>query len=182
MICVEIDELTPCLRDYITGKRILTKVLKVSRKEFLCKFTKKNGWYIDWAELMDHGSDIYALISEGDADVQGLIALRPVNDYYAVYVDWMVSAPVNNRQICEFPKYIGVGGHLFAIAINKSYEYGFNGVITGCAANENVMRHYIDDFGASYVGMLHPYQILIDEEMALRIKEVYDYEWIDDEL
>ena len=182
MICVEIDEFTPCLKDSITGELILTEVLKVSRKSFLRKFTKRNGWYVNWSELQEEGSEIYALVTEGSVDIQGLVALRPVRDYGAVYIDWMVSAPFNNKQICDTPKYFGVGGHLFAIAIDKSYEYGFDGVVTGYAANENLMKHYIEHLGASYVGMLHPYQILIDEVAATTIKEVYDYEWSTDEL
>lgn len=30
--------------------------------------------------------------------------------------------------------------------------------------------------------MIHPYQFFIDENEAQKIKEVYDYEWTDDEL
>jgi hypothetical protein len=37
-------------------------------------------------------------------------------------------------------------------------------------------------FGAIHLGMIHPYQIFIDEEAASKIREVYDYEWTDDEL
>ena len=30
--------------------------------------------------------------------------------------------------------------------------------------------------------MLHPYQFVIDEEAAKTIMEVYDYEWLDEEI
>ncbi len=40
----------------------------------------------------------------------------------AVYVTWMCSSPENNPRIAEDIKYKGVGGHLFAIAANKSIE------------------------------------------------------------
>lgn len=32
-------------------------------------------------------------------------------------------------------------------------------------------------FGAQHLGMLHDYQIFIDEEAAQNIREVYNYEW-----
>lgn len=95
MINVWIDEMTPCLKDNLTGELISTEVLRVRRKSFLQKFNKKNGWYVNWAELLEH---------------------------------------------------------------------------------------YCKTFNADFLGMLHPYQMMIDEENAAKIMEVYDYEWTDDEL
>lgn len=182
MLCVEIDELTPCLKDNLTGDLVNTEVLKVTRRSFLRKFNQKNGWYVNWEKLQKDGSEIFALVVEGSVDIQGLIALKPVEDYGAVLIDWMVAAPQNNKMFTEFPKYSGVGGHLFAIAVNKSCEHGFDGVVTGYAANEELVNHYIDKFGAELLGMLHPLQIVIGEESARMLKEVYNYEWSDDEL
>lgn len=181
MLCVEIDELTPCLRDYKTGDIIVTEVVRISRKSFLKKFNEKNGWYVNWASLQEE-HEIYALVTEGSVDIQGLIALKPVEEYKAVFIEWVVSAPQNNKRLVDEPKYLGVGGHLFAIAVNKSFDYGYNGVVTGNAANEQLVKHYVEKFGAEFVGMLHPLQIVIDEDNARRLKEVYDYEWSDDEL
>ena len=46
----------------------------------------------------------------------------------SAFITWMVAAPENNSQIAEIKKYNGVGGHLFAVAAQKSEDYGF-----GCA-------------------------------------------------
>ena len=75
MINVWIDEMTPCLKDGLTGERIQTEVLRVKRKSFLQKFNKKNGWYANWSELLKDGAEIYALVIAGTVDIQGLIAL-----------------------------------------------------------------------------------------------------------
>ena len=77
---------------------------------------------------------------------------------------------------------MGVGGHLFAIAANKSLEYNYGGAITGNAANKELLEHYCKVFNADFLGVLHPYQMMITEENAKKIVEVYDYEWTDDEL
>ncbi|MBR4314451.1 MAG: hypothetical protein IKP66_06025 [Lachnospiraceae bacterium] len=90
---------------------------------------------------------------------------------------WAVVAPHNNKQLVEVPKYIGVGGHLFAIAIDKSHDWNHNGVIYGFASNEKVLQHYIEKLNATYLGLQHRYQFAVMEDEAIKIKEVYDYEW-----
>lgn len=54
--------------------------------------------------------------------------------------------------------------------------------MTGFAANDELEKHYVDNFDAIRIHMLHPYQILISEEAGKRIKEIYTYEWTDYEL
>lgn len=49
-------------------------------------------------------------------------------------------------------------------------------------SNAELLEHYCKTFHADFLGMLHPYQMMIDEENAAKIMEVYDYEWTDDEL
>ena len=39
------------------------------------------------------------------------------------------------------------------------------------------LKHYIENFHAEYLGMLHQYQFFIDEENAKELLEVYHYEW-----
>lgn len=117
MICVDIDEITPCLKDSVTGEIIDTEVIRVRRKSFLQKYNKKNGWYVAWDSLV------------------------------------------------------------------KDYEiYGYDCEMMGFAANSQLEEHYVNSFGAIRIHMLHPYQILIPAESGHQIKEVYTYEWTDEEL
>ena len=67
---------------------------------------------------------------------------------------------------------IGIGGDLFAIAADKSIEWGYEGAVHGFAANKELLRHYVDVFHAEYLGMLHQYQFFIDEEQAKSLLEV----------
>ena len=173
--------LTPCLQEVLTGEIVETEVVRIRRTSFLQKFNKKNGWYTSWNKLA-RDNEIYALVIKGTVDIQGLVAIRDDKDMQAAYVSWMVAAPQNNPQIVEQKKYMGVGGHLFAIAAAKSEEYGYNCEMTGFAANEQLEQHYVDNFDAIRIHMLHPYQILITEDAGKRIKKAYTYEWKDDEL
>ena len=181
MIYAMIDEFTPCLKDAKTREFVQTEAVQIKRKSFLKKYNKKNGWYTNWESLADE-NEIYALVVEGTVDVQGFVAVAPNKAIGALYISWMCTNPENNRQITETVKYLGVGGHLFAIAANKSVEYGFAGYMYGFAANKELLNHYVDTFQAEVIGVLHPYQFAIDGETARSIMEVYDYEWTDEEI
>ena len=178
MINVWIDELTPCLKNSLTGEIEQTKVVCVCRKSFLKKYNRLTGWYVNWADLAKE-NEIYAIVLKGSVDIQGLIAVSPSEEMGALYISWMVAAPENNRQITEFPKYLGVGGHLFATAAYISKMKGYDGYITGNAANKKLLEHYQKTFSAEYIGIIHPYQFAIDENIAGKIMEVYDIEWTD---
>ena len=79
-------------------------------------------------------------------------------------------------------KYFYKGGHLFAIAAKKSCDFGYNGLMTGFAANKKLLNHYCEVFEADHIRILHPFQFAIDEENAKKIMEVYDYEWTDEQI
>ncbi|MGN1189506.1 MAG: hypothetical protein ACI4SL_03825 [Candidatus Ornithospirochaeta sp.] len=178
MINVWIDEMTPCLKDAKTGEIIPTEVIRIVRKSFLSKYNRNNGWYVDWSDLLD-SSEVYGLVIKGTVDIQGLIALEKDDSSKAMYITWMVAAPQNNREITDDVKNIGVGGHLFSIAADKSFEYGYEGFLYGFAANEKLLKHYVKVFGAIHVGILHPYHFMMDSVSSQRIREIYDYEWTD---
>lgn len=181
MINVIIDEFTPCLKDARTGELVQTEVIRIRRKSFLKKYNKKNGWYTNWDKLAET-NEIYALVVEGSVDIQGLVAVAKNDDMQAVYISWMCTSPDNNKLITDNVKYLGVGGHLFAIAAKKSIDFGYDGYMYGFAANQDLLKHYVEVFHGEVIAILHPYQFAIDEDEAKTIMEVYDYEWTDEEI
>lgn len=181
MICVTIDSLVPCLVDTSTGDTVETEVVRIRRKSFLQKFNSKNGWYVNWKELADN-NEIYALVVKGSVDIQGLVAISDNAEIGAVYIAWAVASPSNNPEIITEKRYNGVGGHLLAIAIDRSEQLGHHGDVTGFCRTEKIMNHFVNEHGAVPIAGLHQYQIGIFDEAAKRIREVYDYEWTDDEL
>ena len=146
-----LDEIVPCLRDTETGEIKETVVYKIESRSFLRKFKEKDGWGINWIEIP--------------------------SDVEAVYLHWACSAPQNNKHAFGCQKYSGVGGHLFAIAVDKAVQWGYRGVVHGFALNEELLNHYIVALGASYLGAQHPYQFLLDGDAARKLLEVYTYEW-----
>lgn len=171
-----IDGIVPCLKDTETAEIKETVVFKIQSRSYLKDFKKKDGWHINWSEL-PRDIEVYALATRENNEIQGLIGVKNDKDSRAAYIHWACTAPRNNKHDFGFQKYEGVGGHLFAIAAEKSMEWGYGGAIHGFAANRELEEHYIKVFGAEHLGMLHDYQIFIDEEAAKRIREVYNYEW-----
>lgn len=94
MICIEIDELVPCLTDNETGEIVETEVIRIKRKSFLSKYNERTKWYINWAELLKQ-NEIYAIVLKGTVAIQGLVAIRSDADMQAVFVSWMVATPQN---------------------------------------------------------------------------------------
>ncbi len=183
MICVEIDELTHCLKKIGSDDEFPTEVKKISSKAILSRFTEKTQWYENWVNLSKE-NEIYGLFVQGSDEVEGLVTIDPRRIRDALYVTWMVAAPHNNVEICGRgnQKYVGVGGHLFAIAIRKSVQYGYGGAIYGFAKDAEKLAHYEKWFGAEYIGMLHEFHFLIADSSAVNVVEDYSYDETGEEL
>lgn len=68
------------------------------------------------------------------------------------------------------------------ITLKDMIEYGYDGVVTGFAADEKLLQHYCEVFGAYPLRTLHQFHFMIDEVNAQKIKETYTYEWTDAKL
>ena len=147
----------------------------------LSSYNIRNGWYTNWASLVDN-AEIYALVVKGTVDIQGLVAIQRDSCAKAVYIQWMSSAPWNNKERTETPRYEGVGGHLFAISGRVSSEAGFDGYVFGFASNQKVLEHYIEKLGAIHIGLIHPYQFAIEADAMKKILETYTFEQTDEEV
>ena len=184
MIAFIIDELTPCLTDALTGETFQTEVVELKRKSFLSKFNADTGWYVDWGAF-PVGIRVFALVLKGTMDIQGLIAVSPnaSKDTRALHIHWACTAPHNNIWEYGVQKYKGVGGHLFAIAADLSFQYGFDGYVYGEAMDEDILNYYIEKFDAQPLPKtIHPYALMINGDNMRKIMEVYDYVWSDETL
>lgn len=164
-----------------TGEIYVTEVVRIKRKTFLSKFNKKTGWHVNWSKF-DSDTEIYALVLAGTMDIQGLVALKRDDGAQGVYISWACASPENDVYYTGNRKFFGVGGHLIALASDKSVEYGYGGFIHADAADADLLKHFVESyngFSVPYPG--HPYHFLMDENATAKIREVYDYEWTDDE-
>ena len=175
-INIWIDEIVPCLKDTVTGEMKETVVFKIESRSYLKQYTEQNGWQINWIEL-PADVEVYELALKDTKEIQGLVAAKNDVNSRAAFLHWACTAPQNNKHDFGKQKYSGVGGHLFAIAADKSVQWGYEGAMHGFALNKELLEHYIETFNAEFLGMLHDYQFFINEINAKKLLEVYNYEW-----
>lgn len=176
IINIEFDEFVPCLKDAETGEIFQTEVRELTKSEY-SRFKEADGWNIDWSDIPD-GEQVLGVYLKNDTEPQGLIAIR--KDKGGVYLSYASTAPINNKLLNNGKqKFIGVRGHLFAAAIEESVKAGNEtGCIYGYAANQEVLNHYIENFGAVHLPITHEYQFIIDGEAAEQILSKYNFERI----
>lgn len=165
---IEIDKLTPCL-ERVSDKEIVDTTFSPVTKAEL-KTLKK--WQFKWTARDLAECEIYKLTVENDDRIQGLIAIQDMRGSNAVYVKIAESAPHNFGTSKE---YIGVGGHLFAIAVQRSYELGYGGFVYMDAKNTKLVKHYAERLGAIHIGHPHPYRMIIDEMAAYKLIRTYNF-------
>ena len=169
-IDVIIDKLTPCLIEISTGN-IYQTTFSIAEAKELVRLQAK-GWNFDWADSELRRYNIYKLQLKDDNVIQGLVAAEVIRG--AVYIRLAESAPHN---LGDNKKFVGVGGHLFAIAIKLSNAMGFNGYVFFDAKNMKLVDHYAKSFGANRVmARIHVYRMEIDEVNAQKLLENYTLE------
>ena len=182
MITFQIDEFAPCLKEVSTGEIYETEVVRLKRKSFLSKFNKRTGWYINWGKFPE-GTEVYALVLKGTMDIQGMIAIQYDKEARAVYVIWGCTSPENNIWQYGKKKFAGVGGHLFAIAADLSVKAGFDGFIVAEAMDQELLDYYMKAFGAAPLPPVNnPYRFMLSDDMSNKLREVYTYDWTDEEI
>ena len=169
-IDVLIDKLTPCLEEAATGE-IFQTVFEIAKESELIGLQTK-GWNFDWSDPELTRTNIYKLLLKDDSTIQGLVSAEVIRG--AVYVHIAESAPHN---LGKNKKFIGVGGHLFAIAIKLSTANRFGGYIFFDAKNTDLVRHYQDKFGARLLrARVHEYRMEISDAQAQELLETYTLE------
>lgn len=144
---IEIDEFTPCLRDMKTGKLVDTSYQKIEINGSTARSLQKKGWNFDWSIPQRNGYQIYKLTLLGHDEIQGLVALKNIASDSAVKIDIIESAPHNRG---KNKKHSGVGGHLLAIAVEKSYNEGNDGMVY-FTAKTDLIDYYSKKFGARLI-------------------------------
>ena len=167
-LSIEIDRLTPCLIHKATGQTVNTH-FEIATKSDLKDLQSKH-WNFNWNSSSLKNANIYKLMVEGDSKIQGLIAVTDKPEDYALYIDIAESAPHN---IGDNKIYEGVGGHLFAIAAIESVKHGYDGYLFLDAKNVQLVEYYKQKFGATLMGIPHPYRMYIDERSAHKLIQIY---------
>lgn len=160
-IDIIIDEFTDCLVERKTGNIVETEYSK--RIDSITKKDCRN-WKFDWSKTISNGYTIYELFLKNDDVVQGRISLKI--DGGVADVDIAESAPHNYGKNGE---YIGVGGHLFAIACQCSLDAGCDGVVA-FTSKSDLVEYYKKELNAIEI---MPRRMVIFEDAAQILLDKY---------
>lgn len=97
-----------------------------------------------------------------------------------VKVLWAVANPLSQSKAvgADNKQYNGIGGHLFAIASEKSNDYGYGGFWTAPASNKELLQYYSEKLGGVPYSSTEPgYWFYIDENASRELLNKYNYEW-----
>lgn len=175
MVDIIIDKLTNCLEVRKTGQ-IAETYYKRRRKEFTDEEIRRMyelGWKknFNWKIIQKQGYEIFELHTKHDDVIQGYIALKHVKDQYYTFVSLVEAAPWN---IGSKGKYIGVGGHLFAIACKESWDNGNDGYVV-FESKTDLIYHYINSLNAQIVRERAPVRLMLSTREAADLIQKYFY-------
>jgi len=164
-INIFVDAKTSCLIDRATGEIIKTSFREMAAGEL--KSLKQQGWNFDWAVPKRKGFAVYGLTIKDDNGLQGLIAIKSDRELEAIFVELVENAPHNAGSRGQ---YKGVGAHLFAIAAEKSFKWGYGGYVI-FDAKTKLINHYKKELNAKQIGNSH--RMIIDTAAAEALVNKY---------
>lgn len=173
MVDLFIDALTNCLVVSATDEEVKThyKIIERTITKADVEEMHKEGWQsnFDWKKVQDEGNEIAELYVEGDDRVQGLIGFKHIKRDLYTFVPLAESAPWN---IGSGGEYMGVGGHLFAIACKESWDVGNEGYVV-FESKTDLVEHYIENLHAQIIGNGTPVRMMLDPYAALHLIKKY---------
>lgn len=159
-IDIEIDEITPCLKDSTNNTYIDThyEIIKPISEKDAMLMKKYEKWRFNWSDKDLCDCTIYALYVEDSGLTQGLIACREYKGRGNVdgYIE-VALAEANPKNVGKTGRYKGVGAHLFSIASRLSFDLGYEGYVT-FVSKSDLVEHYIEALHA---------EVLFDRNMQL---------------
>lgn len=140
----EIDKLTNSIENAISGEIFETTINLITETN---KFHKKD-WDFDWiSEIKDSSKFVYKLNTINNPDIiHGLLSLTDKDDH--IFMDLIENAKFNKG---SGKLYTGVAGNLVAFACKKSFENGYDGVVSFIAKTQ-LIEHYKHTLGAKLFG------------------------------
>lgn len=134
------------IENRISGERFETVVAEITKKDG--PRLDKKLWSFDWKkEHKQTDRIVYKLTTVENPDViQGLISVTDAGDH--IFVNLVESAVFNRG---KDRLYVGVGGNLFAVACQKSFDLGYDGYIV-LESKTKLLNYYQDLLGAERMG------------------------------
>lgn len=155
--------------DSVSGQKILVSFRPATEVDFA--ITARDGWQSNWLSGFTKAADLvcYALECIDTYELIGLGAYRMDRRNEIVHVEYIESAAHSNPTLTSAPKYLRLGAVFLAYGIQCSIDSGFGGAIFLKAKTSDLLRHYIQTYGAVPFSHIHPELLLIEGEASKKL-------------
>lgn len=141
-------------------------------------FAETKSWQTNWASAYAKSlPNKVALYRTDQEELLGLMSYDLDECALAVEVIYLESAYHSNANLLRISgkqkRYIGIAKAMFAYAVQISIDAGFDGVLIFKAKTSELLRYYMDEFGARPVGAYAPFRLVIWEDAAAQLIEEY---------
>ena len=137
----------------------------------------KSSWQSDWTSefISDPDLEKYAARTN-DGEIVALGAYREDQSGISIFIVDIEAHPESNPTISKPKKYLGIGRMMIAFGIQLSIDASFGGIVTFAAKTDELLEHYINDFGAVPIAQPvsgGPQLLMIADENAQEIFSTY---------
>ena len=137
----------------------------------------KSYWQTDWTSefISDPDLEKYAA-KTATGEIVALGAYREDQSGISIFIVDIEAHPESNPTISKTKKYLGIGRMMIAFGIQLSIDASFGGLVTFAAKTDELLEHYINDFGAVPITQPMsggPQLLMIADESAQEIFNTY---------
>lgn len=130
----------------VTGRKI---PIEIDRATAVDLSSTKNFWQTDWTSEFIRDSDLEKYAAKtSDGEIVALGAYREDQNGISIFIVDIEAHPESNPTISKPKKYLGIGRMMIAFGIQLSIDADFGGIVTFAAKTDELLEHYINDFGA----------------------------------
>jgi len=139
--------------------------------------TTKSCWQSDWTSdfIGDPNLEKYAAKTD-EGEIVALGAYKEDENGISIYIVDIEAHPESNPTISQPKKYLGIGRMMIAFGIQLSIDASLGGIVTFAAKTDELLEHYIKDFGAIPIAQPMsggPKLLMIADESAQEIFSTY---------
>ena len=123
--------------------------IEIDRATITDLATTRSCWQSDWTSdfISDPNLEKYAAKTD-EGEIVALGAYKEDESGISIYIVDIEAHPEINPTISQPKKYLGIGRMMIAFGIQLSIDASLGGIVTFAAKTDELLEHYIKDFGA----------------------------------
>lgn len=156
-----------------TEERVPVEFVPATIQDY--KVTKEDGWQSNWLTpaMQKPGLDNYAIKIVETNELVGLASYRDIPEGIIVYIQYAEASRTNNPVLTPDREHLGIGAALIAYGVQLSLDKGYDGSVYFKAKTSELLKHYIQNYGAFQYTRADPFMLMLLPEEGLPLLNTY---------